>query len=56
MDVQFLPGRTQTVTVNSIEELDGSLEGWKKTLPSDMQYSDDGNSSLWTCLLHLAYK
>jgi hypothetical protein len=56
MAVQFAPGRKESVTSSSIEELDESLEAWKNSLPSDMQYSDDGNSSLWTCLLHLAYK
>ena len=56
MDVQFVPGRKESVMSSSIEELDESLEAWKNSLPGDMQYSDDGNSSLWTCLLHLAYK
>jgi len=55
IDVQFVPGQKMH-HVDHIPELDARLEEWRSSLPPEMQYSsDDGSSSIWTCLLHFAY-
>ena len=55
IDVQFVPGQ-RPITSDHIDILDMSLEEWKSGIPSDMQYCEEGTASIWTCLLHLAYK
>jgi hypothetical protein len=56
IDLHFVPGQ-QPATEEEIQDLDTSLELWKNSLPDGMQYSsDEGSASIWTCLLHLAYK
>lgn len=55
IDIHFIPGRTPTAQ-ESIINLQVSLEEWKESLPSELRrISDEGNPSVWTCLLHLAY-
>lgn len=40
-----------------MESLDNALEAWKDSLPQSMRFlSDETNTSVWACLLHLAYK
>lgn len=55
IDVHFVPGQ-HPATSDHILILDISLKEWKNSLPSDMQYSEEGSATIWTCLLHLAYK
>ncbi|KAH6896678.1 N-terminal binuclear Zn cluster-containing/DNA binding domain-containing protein [Thelonectria olida] len=50
IDVQFLPGRPPS-TAEQVKELDRLLEAWKQGLPD----VEDGNASVWSHLLHLAY-
>ncbi|KAJ4412903.1 hypothetical protein N0V82_008663 [Gnomoniopsis sp. IMI 355080] len=55
IDVHFIPGRTPTAQ-KSIINLQDSLEEWKESLPAELRrFPDEGDPSVWTCLLHLAY-
>ncbi|KAK1983301.1 fungal-specific transcription factor domain-containing protein [Colletotrichum cereale] len=55
-DTHFAPGRGPSAP-SEIHELKQQLEEWKESLPEDMRRgSDDGQSSVLTCLVHLAYK
>lgn len=56
IDLHFSPGQPASTAVD-VEGLDQSLEAWKNSLPDSMKYAaDEGSESVWTCLLHLAYK
>lgn len=53
--MHFVPGRTGS-KAKDVESLDNALEAWKDSLPDDMRFlSDETNTSVWACLLHLAY-
>lgn len=55
IDIHFIPGRTPTAQ-EEIIHLQVALEEWKDSLPVELRrISDEGNPSVWTCLLHLAY-
>lgn len=55
IDIHFIPGRTPAAQEGVIS-LQDSLEEWKESLPVDLRrLSDEGNPSVWACLLHLAY-
>lgn len=56
IDLHFVPGRTGS-KAKDVESLDNALEAWKDSLPQSMRFlSDETNTSVWACLLHLAYK
>ncbi|KAK7422783.1 hypothetical protein QQX98_001343 [Neonectria punicea] len=55
IDVHFSPGRPSS-TPEQVRELDHILEAWKQSLPDELGRSvEDGNASVWSQLLHLAY-
>ncbi|OAA79141.1 Transcription factor [Akanthomyces lecanii RCEF 1005] len=55
IDLHFVPGRTGS-KAKDVESLDNALEAWKDSLPQSMRFlSDETNTSVWACLLHLAY-
>ncbi|KAK8147106.1 hypothetical protein G3M48_002095 [Beauveria asiatica] len=55
IDLHFVPGRTGS-KAKDVESLDNALEAWKDSLPQSMRFlSDETNTSVWPCLLHLAY-
>ncbi|CAM1508936.1 Fc.00g026750.m01.CDS01 [Cosmosporella sp. VM-42] len=55
IDVHFAPGRPQS-TPEQVRNLDNALDAWKKSLPDEVSDGvDDGNVSVWSHLLHLAY-
>ncbi|KAH7159612.1 N-terminal binuclear Zn cluster-containing/DNA binding domain-containing protein [Dactylonectria estremocensis] len=55
IDVHFSPGRPQS-TLAQVHNLDQTLESWKQSLPDELSRGvDDGNASVWSHLLHLAY-
>ncbi|KAG5977246.1 hypothetical protein E4U55_006947, partial [Claviceps digitariae] len=56
IDLHFAPGRNRA-SAEDVRSLDCALEAWKDSLPESMKYAaDEGSESVWTCLLHLAYK
>lgn len=56
IDLQFSPGQPAS-TAADVEGLDTALEAWRNSLPESMRCAtDEGSESVWTCLLHLAYK
>ncbi|KAK1713007.1 fungal-specific transcription factor domain-containing protein [Colletotrichum acutatum] len=56
MDTHFAPGRGPPAPTE-VRELKQQLEDWKQSLPDEMRRGpDDGQSSVLTCLIHLAYK
>jgi hypothetical protein len=56
IDVQFLPGRPPS-TPEQVKKLDRSLEDWKQGLTDELGRGvEDGTASVWSHLLHLAYK
>ncbi|OHW94402.1 cutinase transcription factor 1 [Colletotrichum incanum] len=55
MDTHFAPGRGPPAPA-VVRDLKQQLEKWKESLPDDMRRGpDDGQSSVLTCLIHLAY-
>ncbi|KAJ0299753.1 hypothetical protein COL516b_008870 [Colletotrichum fioriniae] len=55
MDTHFAPGRGPPAPTE-VCELKQQLEDWKQGLPEEMRRGpDDGQSSVLTCLIHLAY-
>ncbi|GKT64009.1 cutinase transcription factor 1 [Colletotrichum tofieldiae] len=55
MDTHFAPGRGPA-GLAEVRDLKQQLEKWKESLPDNMRSGpDDGQSSVLTCLLHLAY-
>ncbi|KAH6984549.1 fungal-specific transcription factor domain-containing protein [Ilyonectria sp. MPI-CAGE-AT-0026] len=55
IDVHFSPGRPPS-TLEQVRNLDQTLETWKQSLPDELGRGvDDGNASVWSHLLHLAY-
>ncbi|KAK7443713.1 hypothetical protein Landi51_09061 [Colletotrichum acutatum] len=55
MDTHFAPGRGPPAPTE-VRELKQQLEDWKQSLPDEMRRGpDDGQSSVLTCLIHLAY-
>ncbi|KAK1673319.1 fungal-specific transcription factor domain-containing protein [Colletotrichum godetiae] len=55
MDTHFAPGRGPPAPTE-VHELKQQLEDWKQNLPDEMRRGpDDGQSSVLTCLIHLAY-
>ncbi|KAK1969273.1 hypothetical protein LY78DRAFT_572423 [Colletotrichum sublineola] len=55
-DTHFAPGRGPPAPAE-IHELKQQLEKWKESLPEDMRRGpDEDQSSVLTCLIHLAYK
>ncbi|TDZ15363.1 Cutinase transcription factor 1 alpha [Colletotrichum orbiculare MAFF 240422] len=55
MDTHFAPGRGPPGPAE-VRDLKQQLEQWKQSLPDDMRRGpDDGQSSVLTCLIHLAY-
>ncbi|KAI5458625.1 fungal-specific transcription factor domain-containing protein [Mariannaea sp. PMI_226] len=55
IDAHFLPGRPAS-TPEQVDELDQILDTWKKSLPDELERGiEDGNATVWTHLLHLAY-
>lgn len=56
IDLHFVPGRTGS-KAKDVESLDNALEEWKDSLPDSMRFlSDETNTSVFACLIHLAYK
>ncbi|KAH8696232.1 fungal-specific transcription factor domain-containing protein [Talaromyces proteolyticus] len=56
VDIQFAPGSQYKATVEELETVKQDLEEWKGTLPDNMQRGvGEGNSSVWSSLLNLAY-
>ncbi|KAG6069664.1 hypothetical protein E4U33_004689 [Claviceps sp. LM78 group G4] len=56
IDLHFAPGKNKA-SANDVRDLDCALEAWKESLPESMKYAiEEGSESVWTCLLHLAYK
>ncbi|OLN89987.1 Cutinase transcription factor 1 alpha 2 [Colletotrichum chlorophyti] len=54
-DIHFAPGRGPP-RPEEVHNLKQQLEQWKQSLPDDMRRApEDGQSSVLTCLLHLAY-
>ncbi|KAM0525305.1 hypothetical protein ACHAPE_000005 [Trichoderma viride] len=59
IDVHFVPGNASlsVTSSNTLRDLNISLEAWRESLPEHIKYSpEEGSDSVWTCLLHLAYK
>lgn len=59
IDVHFVPGNASLSVTSSktLQDLNTSLEAWRTSLPEHIKYSpEEGSDSVWTCLLHLAYK
>ncbi|KAF6818045.1 acyl-CoA dehydrogenase [Colletotrichum musicola] len=55
MDTHFAPGRGPPGPAE-VRDLKQQLEQWKQSLPDDMRRGpEDGQSSVLTCLIHLAY-
>lgn len=55
IDIHFIPGKTPTAQ-EEIMHLQSALEGWKDSLPLNLQrISNEDSPSVWMCLLHLAY-
>ncbi|CCF41539.1 hypothetical protein CH063_11787, partial [Colletotrichum higginsianum] len=55
MDTQFAPGRGPPAPAE-VAALKQQLEKWRESLPDDMRRGPDvGESSVLTCLIHLAY-
>lgn len=56
IDLHFSPGQPES-TAADVAGLDEALEAWRSSLPDDMKNAtDEGSESVWTCLVHLAYK
>ncbi|KAG6018570.1 hypothetical protein E4U40_000137 [Claviceps sp. LM458 group G5] len=56
IDLHFAPGKNKA-SADDVRDLDCALEAWKESLPESMKYAtEEGSESVWTCLLHLAYK
>lgn len=56
IDIHFVPGRMPS-TREDVQQLKDSLEQWRATLPEHMQTAlEPEQSSVWTHLIHLAYK
>lgn len=56
IDTHFVLGRSRP-NVDDARDLDEALETWKNSLPEDARTgTEEGTASVWTCLLHLAYK
>lgn len=56
VDIHFVPGRTPA-SIQDVQQLLDSLEHWKVSLPDHMRNGPEvEQSSIWTYLLHLAYK
>lgn len=59
IDVHFVPGNASlsVTSSNTLRDLNISLEAWRESLPEHIKSSpEEGSDSVWTCLLHLAYK